>query len=169
LRKFRKNDDPILFDFRIIGNWATVKEQAFGKPSPFDLPKRPTVNYIINSIADMDLWTREAYEKKRAVNPDLIVSPYWIRTLFGSWDKARWSAEQISMKGCLARWMTVYRRLGRVPTMAELDQYGVSLEPLKRVHKTKTDLNDFLNRLAQVADKLKTVGKDNFSDMQQAV
>lgn len=169
LRKLRKPDDPHLNDYRVIGNWAKVKEQAFGKHSPFDLPQRPTVNYIINSIADMDLWTREAYEKKRNEYPDLIVSPYWIRHLFGSWDKAKYFAEQGSIRRFLESWLRVYRRLGKTPTMAELDQYGISLEPLKRVHKTRAELNDFLERFSRVADKLKSDTQDNFSDMQQAI
>ena len=169
LRRMRKPEDPHLYDYRVIGNWARVKEMAFGKRSPFDLPIRPTVNYILNSISDLDLWTRQDYERKRAAHPDLIVSPYWIRTLFGSWDKAKWAAEQISVKGCLTRWMNIYRRLGRVPTMAELDQFGVSLEPLRRVHKTSAELKDFLDRLAQVADKLKTNDQAKFSDIQQVV
>ena len=154
LKRLRKPDEPNYYDFaKAFGasSWSTVTDKAFGKPMPFSLPQRPTANYIITSIADFDLWTRDAYEKKRAAHPDILYSPYWIRTLFGTWDKAKWGAEQISCRACLNRWLALTRRLGRAPTLGEIDQAGISLEPLRRVHKTNREIAEFLDDLANTA------------------
>jgi len=152
LRRLRKPTDPSLYDFtKAFGSpaWSKAKERAFGKPMPFSLPKRPEPTYIINSIAEFDLWRRSDYEKKRAAHPDILYSPYWIRVLYGTWDKAKWGAEQISIKGCLSRWLSLCRRLGRAPTLGELDEAGISLEPLRRVHKTNHEIVEYLDDLAK--------------------
>lgn len=168
LRATRKPDDPNVHDVeKAFGSWQAAKESAFGKAEPFSLPKRPDPMYIVKTVTQFGLWSRDAYLAAHRRLPDSIYSTYWIRRLFGSWDKLRWAAEQTDIRACLERWMALRRRLGRSPTMAEVHQAGVSLEPLMRIHGTRAATTEFLNRLGQLADERETAAVQQSSDVSQ--
>lgn len=154
LRRKLSPEAPIPHDIiKAFGSWQAAKETAFGKLGPFDLPKRPDPKYLVNTAVELDLGTRDAYLAARRRRPDIVPSIHWVRALYGSWDRLKWATEQVSVKACLERWMTLRRRLGRTPTLMEAHQAGISFEPLKRIFKTSGELNEFLKDLARVADK----------------
>ena len=169
LRKTREPDEPHYHDIvKAWGSWQAAREQAFGTSDPFALPQRPDPEYIIKAVAEYDLWTRDEYAAAHQRRPDVIPSPYWIHVLFGSWDKLKWAAEQISVRASLARWLDLRRRIGRNPSTAELDQHGITLTPLKRIYPKHADLTDFLSQIGKIADKKEKAVAQNFSDVSQA-
>lgn len=168
LRKVRKPDEPHYHDIiKAFGSWKAAREEAFGQPEPFALPKRPEPEYIIKAVAEYDLWTRDEYAAAHRRRPDVVPSPYWVRVLFGTWDKLKWAAEQISMKASLERWLSLRRRLGRNPTMDELNQHGITLEPLRCTYTTTKELTDFLNQIGKIADKKEKASAQNFPRVSQ--
>ena len=101
-----------------------------------------------------------AYTHRRL--PDLIPSIYWAYRLFGgAWEKVVWAAEPHSMRASLQHWIRLRRRLGRLPTTDEMAQAGVSLEPVKRIYTTRSQLNEFLNDIARLDDKMSQTALPN--------
>jgi len=170
LQKNRKPDEPNLYDItKAHGSFSAAKEQAFGKPLPFDLPLRPDPTYLINTVSEFSLFTRDHYQAARRKSPAIVPSLYWVRLLFGSWDKLRWASEQVDLKACINRWLALRRHLGRSPSMVEVENAGMSLEPVKTLYPTRGELNAFLHDLARHADKLESANQNNLSDIQQAI
>ena len=97
----------------------------------------------------------------------MIPSPYWIHVLFGSWDKLKWAAEQIDVKACMERWLTLRRQLGRNPCMDELAQHGITLAPLKCIYPKHSDLTAFLQQIGNIADKKEKASTQNFPRVSQ--
>jgi len=162
-------DDPSPYDIqKAFGSWKAAQLICFGKAEPFKLPPRPDPTYIINTVVDCDLWKRDAYQDAHRRQPDLVYSTYWVIALFGSWDRLRWAAEQVSMKASLSRWMALRRRLGSSPTMEELNRAGISLDPLRRIYGTRAELKEFLAGLGRQIDKQESASARKSSDTSQA-
>lgn len=167
LRKTRKDGDPIPHDFvRAFGSWR-VAMNAAAIPDPFSVAgKRPDPNCIIRAIVEMNLWRRDDYQAAHLRLPDAIPSVHWAYALFaGSWRKARMAAERLCIRVSTERWMTLRRRLGHSPTLAEVDRHGIALDPLIRIYGSRKEAANFLRDLARFIDERERLSAGNAPDI----
>jgi hypothetical protein len=150
----RRYDEPHIVDYlREFGSWKKARRATFGMLEDLDAPSRPTQNYVIEAIRRAG-FNRKTYEARRKACPTMYPSLYWIRRkVFSSWKKARWCSIQMTWEPCIKAWLRLRRKLGgRVPTSAEMDAAGISLDLLLS-HQTRAEVNDLLRTMARLDDQ----------------
>ena len=110
----RKPGEPNTNDFRKeFGSWQNALDSAFT-----DLQEvRFTPEYMAKSVLEFGLWTCLKYLAARAARPDVIPSMYRVKQQWGYFSNLKEFAVRMSIAETLNRYITLYRKLGRIPTM----------------------------------------------------
>lgn len=114
----RKPGEPTVADYRReFGSWSQASEEAFGQNEPF--PVEVTAAYLVKVVAEMNLWTRQAYEEAHEKHPEEVPSYFYVRREFKRWAVLRHFAERYDARRMLALYLRLMRKLGRPPTADE--------------------------------------------------
>jgi hypothetical protein len=106
--------------------------------------------YIVQAVVTFNLWTRDAYLKKRAERPDILPSVNVVYKEFGSWTIMKEIAAGISLKETLASYLELKKRLGRQPTMDDCRRAGLIMEKAIELYGGKKGLDKFVETMEKV-------------------
>jgi hypothetical protein len=142
----RTDSDPNAYDYqKEFGSWAAAKLAAFGPPPPrigkFDAA------YLAKAVIEFDLWTRDKYQRARMADPEAFPSLHFIYREWGTFRKLKEYAQQVSMKKMLESYLSLWRRLGRKPTLKECDEEGINLERPLKYFGSKREMDRVLSGL----------------------
>lgn len=126
LIKGRKVGEPKAYDYcKEFGNWENARATAFGiKPMDFGFNSE----FLTKSVVEFNLWTANAYRKKRKLFPDVLPPLYKVLKKWHTYKMMVASARQLSLKATLEAYRKLQRRLGRIPTTEEARLDGIPLD-----------------------------------------
>jgi hypothetical protein len=143
LHKVRQDGDPIIYDYRKeFGKWSQALLAAHGPPLPsvgkFD------AKYLASAVIEFGLWSKEKYQAKRMLRPDILPSMHFVRKEWGTFGNLKAYAKEVSMKQVLNRYLAFWRRLKRPPTLKECDSEGINLETPVKYFGSKREMDKLL-------------------------
>jgi hypothetical protein len=131
-----------------FGGWGEFRKEVWGDKRAEEekiYGKVPNdAEYIVNTIAQYELWSARKYEKARKEHPDIIPPSWYIKHHFGRWSLAVYLAKRISVEDLVDRYLELRMEKGRFATYTECKKEGLDLEPLYKIHGGKKQLDKFL-------------------------
>ena len=170
LRQRRQPGDPTVYDcLKAFGSWKECQIAAFGRPLPFTAPAKPSAEYLVNTVLQLDIWKRKDWCEARKKNPTLIPSISQVRRVFhGRFSNLIVAAERMSLRKTLERYLVLARRLDRVPTTVECKRHDIDLGPLAAIYANKREFDDTLVH-GLLFGKPKIKETKNFFDTKQQI
>jgi hypothetical protein len=80
-------------------------------------------------------------------DPEAFPSLHFIYREWGTFRKLKEYAQQVSMKKMLESYLSLWRRLGRKPTLKECDEEGINLERPLKYFGSKREMDRVLSGL----------------------
>jgi hypothetical protein len=149
LEKKRVDGDPTLSDYLLeFKKWSIAVGLAFGCRDVELNFKDP--EYVAKVVIEFKLWTLIAYEEARKKRPDIIPSVYYVMKKFGGYKNLVVFCKRFSLVEVFNSYMTLRRRLGRVPTLKECTQSNIHLDEAIRFYGSKRKLDNFIASLETI-------------------
>lgn len=141
--KIRQPTDPTSNDIRReFGTWSRAMSLAHGNGSPFV----PTINgeYVYKAVYQLNLWTVEAFREARRKDPVSIPSWTAVKREWGGYRNLFECARRNNLKLLLEEYRKLYRKLGHVPSLAEIKDANLRMEVAIEFYGGKKDMDDFV-------------------------
>lgn len=139
----RKPEHPSVYDYRkTFGSWGQAVKKAYGD---IDTGGKRDGAYYIKLVIEFDLWKHSQYVIAHKLRPDIVPSYRQLRKGWKSYRVLVEAAKRVSIKKILERYMSLYRRLGRKPTMDQCRQDGVQIDYAIRLLGSRERLDELIN------------------------
>lgn len=148
LLKFRSEKDPVVYDYlKEFGRWNRAIEIAF--PNRFfecNLYKTDPF-YFVKIVIEFNLWTQEKYLLARKQRPDIIPSICRVRSEWGKWSNLKIYAQNKCLKIVLESYVSLWRRLGRCPSLDDCRNNNIILDEAIKKWGSKSNLDSMIRKL----------------------
>jgi hypothetical protein len=155
LIKFRKDDEPNVYDCqKIFGSWSAAKEAAFGIDILNNEPECDA-EYLVKLVVRYELWTWRKYTLARKAKPSVVPSINQVKNHWNSFADLKRFSKAYSMKHMVAGFLSLKRKLGRMPNKKDCEDAGVNLERLLDKLGGKRELDQLIREVEFVYHAIK--------------
>lgn len=149
--KVRFPSDPTIYDFRKeFGSWRKAVKLAFRE---VDSRIEMDAEYLVKLVIQFDLWTYDKYISVHKAQPEIVPSYEYLRKRWESYKSLVEFARRSALKSVVDRYFSLYRRLGKKPTMEQCRVDGVQLDEAIRLLGGRNNLNELIVMMEQLYEK----------------
>jgi hypothetical protein len=138
---------------KLFGSWSEAKKCAYGESTRVAGIVKCDAGYIISMVIQYELWSLKAYAEAHAKRPDIIPPTSVMVKHFGGFRNLLEAVLRMALKPFLERYVELYFKLDRVPTVDECNSNGLPLDMAIRHFGSKDVLDRDL--FGMVADQPK--------------
>jgi hypothetical protein len=140
--KVRKPDEPTVYEFRkAFGSWRNASLQAF--PRVADGIQKDK-EYLLKLVLQFDLWTYKDYILAHKSNPEVVPSYKYLRKKWESYRSLVELAKRSSLQKIMERYMVLWRKMGKKPTLEQCKNDGVQIDEAIRLVGSRDKLDELI-------------------------
>lgn len=146
--KKRQIGEPSVNTFeKVFGSWEDYLSEIGIKEEKNERIKAPeNMNYIINLIIELGIYTAEEYRQARKKRPDIVPTLHRLKQEFGSWNNAFVIASRVSLKRTVDDYVKLRKKLKKWPSITDCRKEKIDLKRIVKIHGTKKNLDSFLEK-----------------------